>query len=278
MVIDLPRQIAALPAPGDFSASPAPTVRTRWMKAGPVARGTVISLAVAAVLGMAGMGAASLYTTLRGGHQAAPIAAPSQKLQSSATPAVTGEPTPSAMEVNAAPAHPVRGAPALGASEFAPATSLGLTADQFRDSMKAPPRPGAAAAGPALNSDAERAAASPIHRAGGNREQTTVAPQPTPAPTPVAKAGSNTAATVAAQTAVAPKLAAVATTSAQPAPAPAAPAPFAAAATPAAEPATPAHPVRRHISHPRIEQPAESDTPTKPTAATRAGSTEVQMF
>jgi hypothetical protein len=256
MVIDLPRQIAALPAPGDFSASPAPTVRTRWMKAGPVARGTVISLAVAAVLGMAGMGAASLYTTLRGGHQAAPIAAPSQKLQSSATPAVTGEPTPSAMEVNAAPAHPVRGAPALGASEFAPATSLGLTADQFRDSMKAPPRPGAAAAGPALNSDAERAAASPIHRAGGNREQTTVAPQPTPAPTPVA----------------------VATTSAQPAPAPAAPAPFAAAATPAAEPATPAHPVRRHISHPRIEQPAESDTPTKPTAATRAGSTEVQMF
>ncbi|MFL9911929.1 hypothetical protein [Paraburkholderia sp. RL17-337-BIB-A] len=252
MVIDLPRQIAALPAPGDFSADSAPTARARWMKAGPRARLAVISFAVAAVVGMAGMGAASVYTNWRAAHQTAPIAAPPQKSLKPETPAVE-ETTPRFKEIDAAPA--------LSASEFDSAASLGLTADQFRNSMKTPTRPGTAAVSPTLTTEAERAATSPIHRASANREQLTAAPQPTPAPTPVASAANSTAVNVPTQT--------------TPATAPAAvPAP----ATPDAETGKAAHPIRRHISRPRAEQPSESDIPSKPAAATRAGAPEVQMF
>ncbi|MFM0027398.1 hypothetical protein PQR70_14160 [Paraburkholderia madseniana] len=277
MVIDLPRQIAALPAPGDFSADPAPTARARWMKAGPRARLALIAVAVAAVVGMAGMGAASVYTTWRAGHQPAPITAPTEKTMNQGTPAIDGEQTPSFKEINAAPAQPVHAAPALSASDFGSAASLGLTADQFRNSMKTPTRPGAAAVSPTLTTETDRAATSPIHRAAGNREQPTVAPQLTPAPAPVASAANSTAVNVPAPTAAAPKIAPVAAASAQSTPA-TAPAVAPAPATPAAETGKPAHPVHRHISRPRAEQPSEPDTPSKPAAATRAGSPEVQMF
>src|SRR6516225_8856023 len=85
MVIDLPRQIAALPAPGDFSAEPKGNARARWTKAGPVVRRAVIAAAAAAVVGMAGMGAASLYTSYPSSH---PVAAPTQKPSDSKGPAV----------------------------------------------------------------------------------------------------------------------------------------------------------------------------------------------
>ncbi|MFM0416907.1 hypothetical protein [Paraburkholderia aromaticivorans] len=274
MVIDLPRQIAALPAPGDFSMEPAPSARARWMNAGPLARRSVIAVAVAAIVGMAGMGAAAAYKTWRTGHLTAPVATQAQKSATQTAPAFDDEPAPLYKEINAAQARPVQAAPALSASDFANAASVGLTADQFRSSMKTPPRSGTAAVSPPLTAEAERAAVSPIHRAGSNREQPTAAPQPVPAPTPVAGAASNAPASIS-TVAAAPKTAPVTAAVTQPATATAAaPAPT----TPAAEPAKPAHPVRRHISRPRAEAPSESDTPAKPATPTHAGSTEVQMF
>ncbi|MDT8842609.1 hypothetical protein ParKJ_34805 [Paraburkholderia fungorum] len=276
MVIDLPRQIAALPAPGEFAKDPAPSARARWMNAGPLARRSALAVAVAAIVGMAGMGAATVYKTWRAGHPTAPVATQAQKSADQTTPAIDDGTAPLYKEINAAPARPVQAATALSASDFANAASLGLTADQFRSSMKTPTRSGTAAVSPPLTAEAERAAASPIHRAGSNREQPTVAPQPAPAPTPVASAASNAAVSVPTVTA-APKIAPVVTAAAQSATATttaAAPAPT----VPGAEPAKPAHPVRRHISRPRAEAPSEPDTPAKPAAPTRAGSTEVQMF
>jgi hypothetical protein len=274
MVIDLPRQIAALPAPGEFSKDPAPSARARWRKAGPLARRSVISVAVAVIVGMAGMGAATVYKTWRAGHQTGPVATQPQKSANQTTSAIDNEPAPLYKEINAAPARPVQAAPALSASDFANAASLGLTADQFRSSMKTPTRSVTAAVSPPLTAEAERAATSPIHRAGSNREQPTAAPQPAPAPAPVASAASNAAMSVSA-VAAAPKTAPVTAAATQPATATAAaPAPT----TSAAETAKPAHPVRRHISRPRAEAPSEPDTPAKPAAPTRAGSTEVQMF
>lgn len=272
MVIDLPRQIAALPSPGEFSTDPAPSARARWMKAGPFARLSVISVAAATVVGMAGMGAASVYTTWRSGHQTASIVTPAQKSANPATSAINEEPTPLYKEINAAPAKPVQAAPALSASDFAGAASLGLTADQFRASIKTPTRPGTAAVSPPLAAEAERAATSPIHRTGGNREQPTAAPQPTPAPAPLASAAHNATVTAPVATA-ASKVAPVAAAVAQPAPA-AAPI----TETPTAEPVKPARPIRRHISRPRAEAPSEPDIPAKSATPTRAGSSEVQMF
>jgi len=274
MVIDLPRQIAALPAPGEFSKEPAPSTRARWMNAGPLVRLSVMSVAVAAIVGMAGMGAASVYTTWRSGHPTAPVVTQAKDSTNQATSAISGEATPLYKEINAAPARPVQAAPGLSASDFANSASVGLTADEFRSSLKTPTRSGTAAVSAPLTADAERAAASPIHRASSNREQPTAAPQPAPAPAPVASAASNATVSAPAAT-VAPKIAPVTAAVTQPATATAAaPAPI----TSDAEPAKPAHPVRRHMSRPRAEAPTESDTPAKPATPTHAGSTEVQMF
>src|SRR4051812_40071377 len=65
MTIDLPRQIAALPAPADATAeAKSPAIKLRLPKGTPVIRRSVIAVAIAAVVAMAGMGAASLYKSL----------------------------------------------------------------------------------------------------------------------------------------------------------------------------------------------------------------------
>jgi hypothetical protein len=278
MVIDLPRQIAALPAPSAFSdgthppltrQSPERYARARWAKAGPLARGAVIAIAAALVVGMAGMGAASIYTGYRANHHDPVVAAQTQKPAGSTTPTVEARTAPAFADIDATPAHPVSAAPTLSASDFASAASLGMTADQFRNSLKATPRSTGAAAAPALSTEAQQAAASPIHRESTRRDSAAPAapaiaaqPQqvatPAPAPTPgnperaKVQPKPTVTATVAAQTALA-------------------------TAAPSVDAEKPAPPVHRHVSRPRAEA-SDTDSTPKPAAANRAGSAEVQMF
>jgi hypothetical protein len=275
MVIDLPRQIAALPAPGDLSDEPTTLgAHARWAKAGPAARGTVMAVAAAAVLAMSGMGAASLYTAWRAGHHAAPTAeaaAPPAASQGTPTTAAAKPSGAAFMDIDATPARPVSAAPSLSAADFGSGKALGLTADQFRDSLKAPSRQASAAtspaAAPALSTEAQLAAVSPIHRAGPSRATVAAAPQPAPATI-------SAPATQAAGQKPAP--APVPTTQAQPATQPAAePTVTTQQAEAKKQPSRPAH---RHVSRPRAEQPAETDSNAKPAAATRAGPSEVQLF
>lgn len=270
MVIDLPRQIAALPAlpaPSDFYANPTPTARARWLKAGPIARRSVIVVALAGVIGMAGMGAASVYTTWRSAHRTVAAAA-AQKAGQATPPTAPGTSTSAYQEVNATPARPIQNAPTLSAHDFANPASVGLTADQFRDSLKTPSR-GATTNAPAMNADAERAAASPIHRTAEARQQPVSQPQSLPET--VTNSATRRTADVPAH-AVAPKT--------EPAPAAqpqAAPAGSVNTAT-AGDADKPAHPVHRHVSRPRVETPVEPAASPKPATAPHSGAAEVQMF
>jgi hypothetical protein len=281
MVIDLPRQIAAIPAPGAFSHgtrqspltraghSPERYARARWAKAGPIARGAVIAVAAAAVLGMAGMGAASIYTGYRANRHDPAVAAQTQKSAASKTPAAEAKPAPALADIDATPAHPVSAGPTLSARDFASAASMGLTADQFRNSLKAMPRSTGPIAAPVLSTEAQQAAVSPIHRESTRRDPpAAAAPAIAAQPQQVAAAASAPTSGNPERAKTQPKQTPTAPVTAQTAPVTAAP------STDAEKPTRPAH---RHISRPRAEA-AASDTPPKPAAANRAGSTEVQMF
>ncbi|CAD6559400.1 hypothetical protein ACFQ3P_32840 [Paraburkholderia sabiae] len=285
MVIDLPRQIAALPAPGDFSEgarqsplarigqAPEHFARAKWAKAGPLARGAAIAVAAAAVLGMAGMGAASLYTTYRANHHDPAVVAQPEKQTASKTPAAEAKPAPAFADIDATPAHPVSAAPTLSASDFASAGSLGLTADQFRNSLKTTPRNAGPSAAPAMTTEAQRAAASPIHRESTRRDSPASA-----ASTSATSQQQQAAATVAAPAPAAPAPERAKAETKQTPPAAVAPQAPAIATQPAVTD-KPTHPVHRHISRPRPEAAdTETTTAPKPAAANRAGSAEVQMF
>ncbi|OWJ56037.1 hypothetical protein BWU74_32205 [Paraburkholderia caledonica] len=289
MVIDLPRQIAALPGPGDLSApEPSRAFRGRLAGVAPTARQATIVLAVAAMVAMAGMGAASLYTNVKARHYTASTVETVASKKGDAVIAAAAKPEVSAYrEVDATPAHPVSAAPALSASDFVSARSLGLTVDQFRDSLQAPARSAQAATpgtSPALTGEAQLAAVSPIHRAGPSREAAAqqpvmpvqVAPaRPVSVTKPVAPAQS------APQSAPQPAPAAQTPVTAAQVPAPVTQATQQATAGAAQQPAAtvkPAHAARHHISRPRAEQNAGSNTDAKPSAESRAGSAEVKMF
>ncbi|RZF23606.1 hypothetical protein EVC45_43490 [Paraburkholderia sp. UYCP14C] len=285
MVIDLPRQIAALPGPGDVSAPESSrALHQRLAGIAPRARQATIALAIAAIVAMAGMGAASLYKNLEASHGTAKSGPTTTEVASRKGDALNAAPAnqeaPAYREINATPPHPVTAAPALSASDFASARSLGLTADQFRDSLKAPAHSAqAATAGtaPALTSEAQLAAVSPIHRVGSSREATSAAQHPaTPSPAALAQpvavgrpGAPVQSATLPAQavttTAEAPAVAALTAPALQPAQKP-------------ADAAKPARPARHHISRPRAEQSAESNTDARPSPENRAGSAEVKMF
>ncbi|MFP3647021.1 hypothetical protein [Paraburkholderia sp. SIMBA_054] len=287
MVIDLPRQIAALPGPGDVSAPESSrALHQRLGGIAPRARQATIALAIAAMVAMAGMGAASLYKNLEASHGTATTAPTTTEVASRKGDALNAAPAnqeaPAYREVNATPPHPVTAAPALSASDFASARSLGLTADQFRDSLKAPARSAqAATAGtapaPALTSEAQLAAVSPIHRAGSSREATAAAQQPaSPSPAAPAQPVAVARPVVPVQSATQPAQAAATT-----AQAPATAAQTAPALRPAQQPAEgakPARAARHHISRPRAEQSAESNSDARPSAENRAGSAEVKLF
>ncbi|KDR37979.1 hypothetical protein [Caballeronia glathei] len=281
MVIDLPRQLAALPAPGDLAVDDAPTARARWAQAGPLVRGSVIAVAVAVLVGMAGMGAASLYRTHRGDNttvQPAPAIA-STTTQPKSPPRIE-QLSASSREIDATPARPVAAAPGLSERDFGTASSLGLTAEQFRASMRAPAVSDAPKAPAALSSEAQLAAASPIRRAStdrGEAQQSATAPVVSPQPgAPVDVQAVSKQVAPAAQPTTQPNTQARA--------APAAAVPPTSAQTQASAPTSavadtpkPARAVRHHVSRPRAEQAADADI-AKPAPTNRAGSTEVQMF
>jgi hypothetical protein len=284
MVIDLPRQIAALPGPGDLSEpEPSRAMHARLARVAPRARKAAIAVAVAAMVAMAGMGAASLYKNIQAGHLPVSTARAAAETKSDASVEATGKPAVVEFrDVDATPPHPVSAAPTLSASDFASASSLGLTADQFRNSLKTPARAGQPAtsqSAPALSSEAQLAAVSPIHRAGPSREAAAAAPQPAP---PVQPAPAQAA--VVAEPAPTVQPAAQTAQVAQPQAAPAqAPAPVAQVSQPTpqaqtAEASKPAHAAHRHISRPRAEQNPESSQDARPAAESRAGSAEVKMF
>ncbi|BCG05552.1 hypothetical protein PPGU19_101200 (plasmid) [Paraburkholderia sp. PGU19] len=235
------------------------------------------------MVAMAGMGAASLYKNLAARHGSATTAPTTTEDASRKGDALNAAPAnqeaPAYREVNATPPHPVIAAPALSASDFASARSLGLTADQFRDSLKAPARSAQAAtagAAPALTSEAQLAAVSPIHRAGSSREATAAAQQPaSPSPAAPAQPVAVARPVVPAQSATQPAQGAATT-----AQAPATAAQTAPALQPAqpAQAAKPARATRHHISRPRTEQSAESNKDASPSAENRAGSAEVKLF
>lgn len=288
MIIDLPRQLAALPGPGDVSAPESSRSPHRSLAGiAPRARLATIALAIAALVAMAGMGAASLYKNLEARHRTATTASTATDVASrkgdAPDAAAAKQETPAYLEVDATPPKPVSAAPALSASDFASARSLGLTADQFRDSLKAPAHSAqavTAGTAPALTSEAQLAAASPIHRAGSSREATAAAQQTAP-PSPAAPAQPLAVARPVAPVQSAPQPALAAQAVAKTAQAPAPGAQTAPALQPTQQPAEapkPARAARHHISRPRAEQNAESNTEARPPAENRTGSAEVKMF
>lgn len=256
MTIDLPRQIASLPAPADLTAdAKTSTLRLRLPKAAPVARRSVVAVAIAAVVAMAGMGAASLYKSVgaSSAHDVKKTAAQPQS-NGSERPATEGTAVAAATRpIDAEPPHPVALAPMLTGKDVAAVSPIGLTADQFKNSLGTTSGPAAGAtankAVPPVSNDDQRAAASPIHQA---RRDADVASQASTKPA----------------TSVTPAQAA-----AQPA---------------AEEQASQQHaaPARthsyRHRSHSRDEQASDGDTglaaSKKSAPANRGGVNEVQMF
>lgn len=254
MTIDLPRQIAALPAPADLTADARkPALKVRLPKAVPVARRSLFAVSIAAVVAMAGMGAATLYKSV--GAPSAQVVKTANQPQSeqSERPATQAQAVAAATRpIDAEPPHPVALAPLLTGKDVAPGSSIGLTADQFKNSLGTSGSAASTAATkptPLVSNDEQRAAASPIHQA---RRETEAASQASMKP-------------------------AASVTPAQP----------------AAQPATDEHasqqnaaPTRahsyRHRSHSRDEQVSDGDTGSgtskKSAPANRAGSNEVQMF
>jgi hypothetical protein len=291
--IDLPRQIAALPAPSHIGGNDVtPTMRRRWTQTGPVMRLSVLSVAAAIVVGMAGMGAATIYKALSSSPRSAPVSATARaNEQVTQTPQKAIADAKQVKEIDAAPARPIMNAPGLSSSDLTGASMLGLTTDQFRKSLKASGTPTqAATSAPApvqLTTESERAALSPIHRSGTQRSSIA----PTVAPTSIPSATINASAPV---VSIAP---AAAAKPADPVVVQQVPQQAVSVAPVAASEATPVvstasaatatkqtHPARRRISKPRVEQEsvAEPTTPTRAVtpsaAAARTGSNEVQMF
>ncbi|GJH30710.1 hypothetical protein [Caballeronia novacaledonica] len=255
MTIDLPRQIAALPAPADLTAdAKTPTLRLRLPKAVPVARRSVVAVAIAAVVAMAGMGAASLYKSV-GALSAHDVKKTAAQPQSNASerPATEGPAVaPGTRPIDAEPPHPVALAPMLTGKDVAAASPIGLTADQFRTSLGTTSGPAASTASkavaPVLN-DVQHAAASPIHQAHREAEVATQAPtQPAASVTPAQAAAQPAADEQASQQHAAPAR---------------------------------THSYR-HRSHSRDEQVSDGDTGSaaskKSAPANRGGANEVQMF
>ena len=265
MTIDLPRQIAALPAPADLaSQDKAPSIKMRLPKAAPTARQTLVAVAIAAVIGMAGMGAASLYKSF-----GAPSAHSSARSDSGAGKLVgTEQPSaPSTRPIDAEPPHPVAVAPMLTAKDLAP-SGVGLTADQFRNSLGSnAPAVGTPAKSAPVSTEEQRAAASPIHQARRDADTT----QQPGANSPAMKAAAPAAQNAAQQ----PTTAATTAT-------PAATTQATDGATTETSTPSHSHSYRHHAKRARDEQTTESDgaaaSNKKAAPATRGGSNEVQMF
>ncbi|SAL81047.1 hypothetical protein AWB67_05748 [Caballeronia terrestris] len=271
MTIDLPRQIAALPAPAGVTAeAKAPAIKLRLPKGALVVRRSVIAVAIATVVAMAGMGAASLYKSFHAtsarsangqpAHEAKPDAARSEKKESRASDAAL-------RPIDAEPPQPVAMSPKLTAKDFGPTAPIGLTADQFKSSLDKTSGQAVSAVAPAakpaapLSNDEQRAAASPIRQLRRENEAPAQAPIK-PTTTAVSTVPAPTVSVVPAQS--------VAQATAQD----------------RASPTNAAEPIRSHrhrqSSRSREEQVSDGDAASaaskKPASASRAGANEVQMF
>jgi hypothetical protein len=290
--IDLPRQIAALPAPAHISGNDVtPTMRRRWAQTRPVARLSVLSVAAAIVVGMAGMGAATIYKALSSSPRSTPVSAtaPANE-QVTLTPQKAIDDAKQVKEIDAAPARPVLNAPGLSSSDLTGASMLGLTTDQFRKSLKASSTPTQAAtstpASVQLTPESERAALSPIHRSGAPRSSIA----PTVAPTSIPSEPINASAPVVSIAAAVAKPADPVVVQQVPQQAVSVAPVAASEATPVVSTASAAtatkqtHQSRRRISKPRVEQESVAEPTTSTRAVTpsapaaRTGSNEVQMF
>jgi hypothetical protein len=290
--IDLPRQIAALPAPAHIGGhNVTPTMRRRWAQTGPLVRLTILAAAAAVVVGMAGMGAATIYKALSSSQKSTPVSATARANTQVTLPTTkAGANAKQVKEIDAAAAQPVMNAPGLTSSDLTGASMLGLTTDQFRKSLKASrTSTQAATSAPApvqLTGESERAALSPIHR---STPRSSIAP--TVAPTSIPSATMNAPAPVVSPApAAAVKRADPVVVQQVPqqavsvAPVPASEATPVVSTTPATPATKQTHPARHRISKPRVEQEsvAEPTTPTRavtPSApASRTGSNEVQIF
>jgi hypothetical protein len=264
MTIDLPRQVAALPAPADLTAEvKAAAIKLRLPKSAPVVRRSVVAVAIAAVVAMAGVGAASLYKSL---HATSARSASGQPTLEAQADAPKDEKKESRLShatlrpVDAEPPRPPTIAPMLTAKDLAPAAPMGLTADQFKRSMGTSSGPAVSAAAPAtkpasaLSNEDQRAAASPIRQSHRENEAPAHAVIKPTARAPMASAAPGPS---------------VAQATAQDHTSP----------TSSAEPAK-SH-GRRH-SRSREEQIRDGDATSaaskKPASVSRAGANEVQMF
>ncbi|WP_250487096.1 hypothetical protein [Caballeronia sp. GaOx3] len=258
MTIDLPRQIAALPAPADLTADArTPTLKVRLPRTVPVARRSLVAVAIAAVVAMAGMGAASLYKSVGAPSAHVLKTAIQQQSDLSERPVTQAQAVTAATRpIDAEPPHPVALAPLLTGRDVAAASPIGLTADQFKNSLGTTSGPAASAAStaaskavPPVSNDVQRAAASPIHQTRREAEVASQAPTQPVASVPPAQAAAQHAAEEQASQ----------------------------------QHATPARTHSyRHRSHSRDEQVSDGDTASaaskKSAPANRGGTNEVQMF
>ena len=296
ITIDLPRQIAALPAPTAFGLNAAPpSARSRWISAAPAVRASIIAIGAAALVGMAGMGAASLYKASR--SQAPTGAPPPITAGAGHTGESSGEApriaNTTSKDIAATPPQPVDSAPRLTASDLAATPSLGLTAEQFRNSLKTREATaqisGTGRSAIATSSEIDQAANSPIHRAPAARPQeaqpaiAVATAQVTPS---VPVASNNVPPAVKSAESVLVQPVPQQAVSVTPVVAPQVT--LATQTTPAAQiesvPVKTAHVAHHRIAKPRAAQSEDANTvaptaaPAKSGPSARSGSNEVQMF
>lgn len=275
MTIDLPRQIAALPAPAVFeSDGKSSNLTSRMTKTGPVLRSCSKPLLIALVVAMAGVGAARIWHAVGAGavQQKSSVEKAGLEKSDKTTPSVVaGE--PAVRPIDASPARPVAAAPMLSASDLGGAPTVGLTADQFRNSLGTNPtsssgnstvgKPASAA-----SNEAQLAAVSPIRQSRRDSESAHAPAAPNAA---AAQPESKPTGPITAQSV------------AQPSPTTTAPAAVTDHGASSVAVPTRTHSYRHHVSRPRDEQSTEGDAQSaasnkKPAPANRAGANEVQMF
>ncbi|MDR5826092.1 hypothetical protein [Caballeronia sp. LZ043] len=266
MTIDLPRQIAALPAPVSVEADTgASRLTSRLSRTRPLLRRCTKPVAIAVLIALAGVGAGRIYHAVGTNSASQPNReeVKARAREKGIQPIPKSE--PAVRPIHASPAQPTVGAPPLSASDLG-APEIGLTADQFRDSLHAPTAiaPAAKAAAASSNESA-LAAASPIrqthHELNGARQAAT-------APTNLAQASAPVQAPATMAT----------TNSTQ-----AAPPSVIDRAAPSIDVPARQHGSKHHTQRARDDQSGGSDAAPatsnkKPASARRAGSNEVQMF
>jgi hypothetical protein len=294
VTIDLAAQIAALPAPSKAGNVQVLAVRSRWKRAEPVARRCAIAGALAGAVAVAGIGSGALYRAHLNDESGA-----RKMVDAMAMPKLAARPTVlprhaitdagGDKEIDATPARTLGGSMLLNSSEFAGRAPPALTADEFRQSVARQQFSSVAPAVVRQISATERAMSSPVQSSDSlSTRRGAQAPQPEHAvPMPVPQVSVQT---VPKQAGFAQPVAAAlasdahgvgdTTMPAKTNPAAIYVAPATAANGAASAPVKSAQLQRRHISKAHVNEagPASDEQPGKPSAPSRAGGNEVQLF